>query len=77
VPADRELAEIKAPGACFDPSDLDCNDTVDVRDIVRDINGYLTTQGDFCYNSDLDQTLDGLVDIRDIVSVIGKFGTSR
>lgn len=77
VPADLELAEVKSPGACFDPSDLDCNDTVDVRDIVRDIKGYLTAQGDFCYNSDLDQTLDGLVDIRDIVSVIGKFGTSR
>ena len=74
VPADFDRAEVKAPAPCFTGADLDCNNVVDIRDIVRDIGGYLTRRGDFCFNSDLDITGDGIVDIRDIVLIIGRFG---
>ncbi len=77
VPLDMELSEVKEPGACFDPADLDCNDTVNILDILRDIGGFDTATGDFCFNSDLDLDNNETVNILDILNVVGKFGTSK
>ena len=75
VPADNEIAEVKAPGVCFMKEDIDCNDVVDIGDIILDINGYGGIAGINCFNSDLDQDGNNLIDIGDIILVIGKFGT--
>jgi len=77
VPLDMELSEAKEPSPCFDPADLDCNDTVNILDILRDIGGFDTATGDFCFNSDLDLDGNEMVNILDILNVVGKFGTSR
>jgi len=77
VPLDMELSEVKEPGFCFDPADLDCNDTINILDILRDIGGFDTETGDFCFNSDLDLDGNEMVNILDILNVVGKFGTSR
>jgi hypothetical protein len=77
VPLDLEVSQIVAPMACFNPADLDCNDTVEILDIIRDIEGFGSKVGDFCFNSDLDLNSDGRINIFDIISVIVSFGTSN
>lgn len=77
VPSDFDLAEIKAPSGCFNGADLDCNDTVNILDVLRDVSGFNSAVGDFCFNSDLDLDGNGRVNVLDILSVIGKFGMRR
>jgi len=77
VPIDYGLVEVKNPGACFMGDDLDCNDTVNILDILRDIGGFNTSVGTFCFNSDLDVNGNGAVNILDILQVIGKFGAVK
>jgi hypothetical protein len=76
VPLDNDLAEIKAPAACFDKGDLDCNNTVNILDILRDIGGFNTFDTGFCFNSDLDMDKNGTVNILDILYIVGRFGIS-
>ncbi len=74
APTDLELAEIKAPAACFDPADLDCNDTINILDILRVVGGFGRKVGDFCYNPDWDLVSSGNINILDILNAVGKFG---
>jgi hypothetical protein len=77
VPADTGLSEVLEPASCFDPADLDCNDTVNILDILRDVGGFNTSSGDNCFNSDLDMDKNNSVNILDILTVVGKFGSSN
>lgn len=77
VPVDMELSEVRVPQSCFDSADINCDDIVEIGDIIMDINGFGSLSGDFCFNSDLDQDGDGVVDIGDIILVIGKFGLMK
>lgn len=73
-----DLVEVRAPGTCFDPADLDCNNWVNILDILRDVSGYNTKLGDLCFNSDLDvKNNDGWVNILDILYVVGKYNTRK
>lgn len=73
TPIDNDLVEVKQPGACFTPADINCDDIVEIGDIILDIQGYLTFSGDYCFNTDLDQNGDGMVEIGDIILIIGQY----
>lgn len=75
VPLDSELVEIKMPASCFNSADINCDDIVELGDIILDINGYGTFNGHSCFNPDLDQNDDGFVELGDIILVIGQYGT--
>src|SRR3972149_1526417 len=77
ITLDTELVSVKPPDPCFDKADLNCDNSVTILDILRDIGGFNTKAGDYCYNSDLDMNNSGSVTILDILNVIGKFGTQR
>lgn len=77
VPVDNGLAEVKNPDVCFTREDLDCNDTVNILDILRDIVGFNTSSGDVCFNYDLDVNGNETVNILDILQVIGEFGAVK
>jgi hypothetical protein len=74
VPADLALAEIKAPAPCFDSADFDCNDSVNILDVLRVAGGFGTVAGGFCFNPDLDLIPSGSVNILDVLAVAGRFG---
>lgn len=77
VPQDADLITVQSPGACFDPADLNCDNTVNILDVLRDVGGYNTASGGICFNSDLDMNGNGSVNILDILYVVGKYGTHR
>lgn len=74
VPADAELAQIKSPAPCFDNADIDCNDRVNILDVLRVVGGFGRQSNDFCFNPDWDVVLSGNINILDVLNVVGKFG---
>ena len=77
LPEDLELVEVKMPTSCFNSADINCDDLVELGDIILDINGYGTYNGHSCFNPDLDQDGDGVVELGDIILVIGQYGTAN
>lgn len=77
IPIDAELVSVKPPDPCFDKADLNCDNSVTILDVLRDVGGYNTATGDYCYNSDLDMNGNNRINILDILYVVGKYGTHR
>ena len=76
-PDEKELVNIRIPASCFNRADINCDDIVEIGDIILDINGYGTYNGHTCFNSDLDQNDDGLIELGDIILVIGQYGNAN
>ena len=76
VPADIELTGARNPESCFIPEDLDCNNSVNILDILRAVQWFGTSTGAICFNSDIDLNKDDTVNILDILTVVGSFGAT-
>lgn len=76
LPPNGDLAELKGPTACFF-ADLDCSGVVDVVDLQRLLNRWLTRTGQADFNPDLDITNDGVVSDPDLDALRGRFGQRR
>jgi len=73
VPADQEQTRAVGLARCSRPQDLDCNGRVNILDVLRVARGSGSSQGDTCFNSDLDLNGDGKVDQLDLEAVKGGF----
>ena len=73
VPTDLEDTSARDLLRGASPLDIDCNDAVNVLDIIRVARSSGAANGDICYNSDLDVNGDGQVDLQDVEAVIGGF----
>lgn len=71
---DREKTRTRDLGLCFIEQDLDCNDVVDILDILRAVRWFGTKAGDACYWQRMDLNADAKVDILDVLNVAGSFG---
>ena len=58
---------------CARPLDIDCNNKVNILDILRVARAVGTSSGGTCFNSDLDINTDGTVDQLDADAVTGGF----
>jgi chitodextrinase len=77
VPLNSGINKILQPDACFNTSDLDCDNQVDIGDVILTMNGLGNSTGDNCFNPDLDQDKNNTVNMEDIGIVSGKYGTTR
>lgn len=77
VPLDSELITVQPPASCFDRADMNCDNSVTILDVLRDVGGYNTATGGLCFNSDLDMNGNGSVNILDILYVVGRYGAHR
>jgi len=73
VPADLEVTRGSAFERCARSLDMDCNNTVNILDILRVARGIGSSPGDTCFNSDLDLNADGTVNQLDADAVTGGF----
>lgn len=73
VPQDDNLAEVKAPAACFF-ADNDCSNRVDIFDAQRCFNQFGKQAGAWEYNDDLDVEDNNRVDIFDCQRIFNRFG---
>lgn len=73
VPSDLENASARDMERGTPLSDIDCNNAVNVLDIIRVARSNGAADGDLCFNNDLDITGDGRVDLLDVEAVIGGF----
>ena len=73
VPADMEVAGVRDLERGAPLVDIDCNDTINILDVIRVARSSGTADGDACYNSDHDMNGDGRVEPQDVETVIGGF----
>ena len=73
IPQDDNLAEVKAPVACFF-ADNDCSNRVDIFDAQRCFNQFGKQAGAWEYNDDLDVEDNNRVDIFDCQRIFNRFG---
>ena len=73
VPADLENTSARDLLRGVPILDIDCSNAVNVLDILRVARAAGVSDGDICYNSDLDVSGDGRVDLLDVEAVIGGF----
>ena len=73
VPQDNNLAEVKAPAACFF-ADNDCSKRVDIFDAQRCFNQFGKQAGAWEYNDDLDVEDNNRIDIFDCQRIFNRFG---
>lgn len=76
APADLEITAALEPLGCFIPQDIDCNDSVNILDILRAVRWFASSAGDGCFNSEPDLDNNGSVDILDILNVTGSFNAT-
>ena len=76
VPADGEITRERNFSRCGRSDDIDCNDTVNILDILRITRGVGSTRGDICFNSDLDINSDGSVTQLDVDAAVGGFNAT-
>ncbi|MEW5744163.1 MAG: hypothetical protein AB1805_01805 [Nitrospirota bacterium] len=77
VPADNGMTRARDIQGGFVPQDLDCNDSVNILDILRAVQWFGSSRGAACFNADADLINDGTVDILDILNVVGSFNAAR
>jgi Dockerin type I domain len=73
VPADLETTRGSSFNRCARSHDIDCDNKVNILDILRVARGTGSNNGDTCFNSDLDINGDGKVDQLDVDAVTGGF----
>lgn len=73
VPADGEVTKVVDFAPPARPQDIDANGKVNILDILRVAAGVGSSQGDPCFNGDLDLNGDGKVDLQDVVNAEGNF----
>ncbi len=73
TPLNTERGGFRELEFCSGPEDMDCNNRVNILDILYVVKGVGKSQGEFCYNDDMDLNRDGKINKLDIEKIIGSF----
>lgn len=73
TPLNTETGSFRELEFCSGPEDMDCNNWVNILDILYVAKGFGKSQGEFCYNDDMDLNRDGTISNLDIEKIIGSF----